>query len=773
MPIEIELRDKISAGIKEIAANLKALRLEAAQSGIGSSDSFTKVAHETRSFQQTIVNATDNLQAMGGRVSGLAGSILGVTGAAGAVVLLGKNLENFATNRVRLSAFSRDTGLLTTEVQRTEQAMRRMGYSGEEARGYVGSLMGQLRTMHAMGRDVERSPLWKGLGEMGQHGVAVANDLMQLMDAGKWNEAMHRLIHFYKAQNSEAQTYISNLLGGIPPSLLLSLEDYEKQVKYLFDGDEKRAAEYLGHLEDIRGKIKGEWYLIAEHVIGVLNNIFRKYDEAGEQHGFSEWVIGEFDAIIKAATEAEKVLNSLLDLVQGKSGGGGAFATAQAAQNFGPAFVATGGMPQTEGMPFEQPQPEMLRRYQAGTARVQKTGLAVVHEGEAIVPARDAIKAVPSDKQMFDALGGVRGIIGGLLGRPNNPTIATKDYFPEKHWAPGSKPKLWSPEWGDELIDMLGLPHEYQPQQQEAGLQDDSETIQFAESKKDSKQKLDEVRDILTRMEQKNINLPNYQSGTTDVPETGYAKLHKDEVLLPAGHKVERTGPAMVFKGEQVVPAGIANQMGFIGAIGATETDFSRKEAYSEKYNQPGGGGINRNIAASPREAAKFADYGFFQMNQAQVNQAVKMGMDPATAKHLHGGGPGGRSTLSEQVGALHEYMQLKYGKLYEDVAGGSKQAFETLRRQAGQEWHGLRDKPEKALKIFTQGTTAITAAQAAEERERVDQSAPQRRSGAINFKVRANAVPPGVKVNTEIGGPLFEDGQFTSEQSKQMPTWQ
>src|SRR6516164_807863 len=203
--VEIELRDKISTGLKEIAQNLKALKQEAATTEVGSGQSFDRIGGETSTFQKRIVEATDYVETMGGKVSGLAKSILGISGAAGAIVLLAKSLTDFATNRVRLQAFARDTGLATTQIERMEQAMERMGYSSGEARGHVNNLMGQLRQFYAM-PDVNATPLSKGLTAMGAHGSKVLHDLYELMDKGKWNEAVHLLAAFYRRQSTEAQT---------------------------------------------------------------------------------------------------------------------------------------------------------------------------------------------------------------------------------------------------------------------------------------------------------------------------------------------------------------------------------------------------------------------------------------------------------------------------------------------------------------------------------------------------------------------------------------
>ena len=629
--VEIELRDKISTGLKEIAQNLKALKQEAATTEVGSGQSFDRIGGETSTFQKRIVEATDYVETMGGKVSGLAKSILGISGAAGAIVLLAKSLTDFATNRVRLQAFARDTGLATTQIERMEQAMERMGYSSGEARGHVNNLMGQLRQFYAM-PDVGATPLSQALTAMGGHGDKVLHDLYGLMDQGKWNEAVHLLASFYRRQSAEAQTYLSNALGGIPPSLLNSLEEYETYVKYLFDGDEKRTQDFLNNVVDFKGKIQGEWYHIAEHVIGQANRMFEAYDKAGDTHAFSEWVISEFDAIVKTVEETKKEIEGLINLLTGKT----PFDTPKI--NFaGPAFTATpGGIPTEQALPFQQPPPEALRQYAAGSNFVQQTGLAVVHEGEQIIPARDAIQAAPTDAQMFAALGGLKGLANLMAGPwvgggqyPNHPGL--RQYFPQRQqWAPGSTPTPWSQSWGNELVDWLGIPHDYGGGQSPLESQD---TQRLKDSKESSKRTLDEVRTILLDMEEKGKTLPSYQFGTSEVQETGYANLHAGERVWPSGFKVRETGPAMVFKGDQVVPAGIVRS-----------------------YEQ----------AAQPT---------FVPLDQA--------------------------------VGA--------------------------------------------------------------DARSLMDRNLPSGRSPAIDFKVRANAVPAGVKVNSQVDGPLFEGGTFSQEHSKHL----
>ena len=134
------------------------------------------------------------------------------------------------------------------------------------------------------------------------------------------------------------------------------------------------------------------------------------------------------------------------------------------------------------------------------------------------------------------------------------------------------------------------------------------------------------------------------------------------------------------------------NQLKFIRAIGATESSWSKSEAYSERYNQSSN---NRNVR-SIGEAGK--DYGYFQNNAQQVKEAVeKYGMDPDLAKHLNGGGANGKSTPEQQTAAMHEYLSKRWPQLYDRVKTGDPSAIEDARNAMKGTWFGIADSWNKS----------------------------------------------------------------------------
>ena len=113
------------------------------------------------------------------------------------------------------------------------------------------------------------------------------------------------------------------------------------------------------------------------------------------------------------------------------------------------------------------------------------------------------------------------------------------------------------------------------------------------------------------------------------------------------------------------------NQLAFLRGIGMTETGFSKKEAYIEKYNQPSN---NRNVKQYGQDGA---DYGYYQTNGLDVKDAIRRGIPEDIAKHLNGGGKDGKSSVEEQTIAMHYYLQKRYPTEYEKVKTGTAEAFE------------------------------------------------------------------------------------------------
>jgi uncharacterized protein (TIGR02594 family) len=151
-----------------------------------------------------------------------------------------------------------------------------------------------------------------------------------------------------------------------------------------------------------------------------------------------------------------------------------------------------------------------------------------------------------------------------------------------------------------------------------------------------------------------------------------------------------------------------ANQLKFLRAIAQSETNWDRKEAYTDKNNAPndvwdgnrlvkkGNANVRAGMARgmSEEEAkAEYGDYGHFQMNRHDVNEAIKKyGLDPEMAKHLYGGGAGGTSTPQEQTRAMHHYLSKRYPEIYERLKTGDPKAYEDARKAMSGMYFGLRN---------------------------------------------------------------------------------
>jgi hypothetical protein len=166
---------------------------------------------------------------------------------------------------------------------------------------------------------------------------------------------------------------------------------------------------------------------------------------------------------------------------------------------------------------------------------------------------------------------------------------------------------------------------------------------------------------------------------------------------MARGGIVGEYGPELVQVGEQgpemVTPLGEDKARAFARAIGRTETDFNADEAYTDKYNKPSN---NANVR---RYGQSGADYGYFQMNARDVDEAVsKYGMDRDVARHL-AGGLGEDSTLEQQTAAVSQYMRLRWPKQFDRLV--NQDDFEGMRRATQGTWFGLHNNPRLALNEY------------------------------------------------------------------------
>lgn len=112
------------------------------------------------------------------------------------------------------------------------------------------------------------------------------------------------------------------------------------------------------------------------------------------------------------------------------------------------------------------------------------------------------------------------------------------------------------------------------------------------------------------------------------------------------------------------------NLIKYAASIGARETNFNANEANSDYYNAvstvPGQSYRNANVARGVQQEgltleqaqAKYGDYGFFQTNQNDVEDAVRRGVPREIASAMNNGGGRGNYTLAQQTNAVAEYIK-------------------------------------------------------------------------------------------------------------------
>lgn len=191
--------------------------------------------------------------------------------------------------------------------------------------------------------------------------------------------------------------------------------------------------------------------------------------------------------------------------------------------------------------------------------------------------------------------------------------------------------------------------------------------------------------------------LGEYQSKDGVHPESYATYLIRTESLPVIPKKVvEPTKESKKFSLRDIN----LNQLKFIRGIGQTETGFSKKEAYSEQYNQKSN---NRNV----REyGQKGADYGYYQCNELDVAHAIRVGVNPEIAKHLNGSGKGGKSSVAQQTLAMHEYISRVYPKVYNKLTSGKLEDWQNAIDAMDGKWFGLKDRPEESKKIWMSKVT-------------------------------------------------------------------
>ena len=392
---EIALRDSISPGLRAISVQIRELNRgirAATEEGSGGVARFGKM---TGALGDVVKRTTRDVDVMANYMSGFAKSITGIGSITAGATLAAKSLENLAANRTQLKMMAIDTGFTTHQLGTMQQAMERMGLSTEESNNVVVGFSAKVREMMATpGAGV----LYDTLAAMDQgSGVAMKQiqKLQQDATSGDMKAAWDHIVEFYGQQSERGKIFLSMQLQ-IPRSVLESYSEYERQVKDVFDGDQKRLDKFYQNVNDVRFKLEGEWYRIAEHVIGPINQIVKEMSGAGgEGHGISNAFIEFFDTQVLPTIQSTKrdLEIIMLGYANAKKG------VDQIKRDFSPAARRATEIligPKTATEAFGPPKATFNERFNAlphyatGTSYVPRTGLAMVHEGERITPASRA-----------------------------------------------------------------------------------------------------------------------------------------------------------------------------------------------------------------------------------------------------------------------------------------------------------------------------------------------------------------------------------------------
>lgn len=156
----------------------------------------------------------------------------------------------------------------------------------------------------------------------------------------------------------------------------------------------------------------------------------------------------------------------------------------------------------------------------------------------------------------------------------------------------------------------------------------------------------------------------------------------------------------------------------FAMSIGARETGFSASEASTDRYNQASNNSNVRNAVAGGMSLsdaqAKYGDYGYFQTNQADVDDAIRRGVPASIAQAMNNGGGRGNYSAAQQTTAVVEYIKVLNPSA---AAAASKGDWTTANSLLNGKWPSLpggksyRSGNEAAAQKFLTGSKSLPTA--------------------------------------------------------------
>jgi hypothetical protein len=166
------------------------------------------LANEFERFGKIVEHYTRGpMKAMDQAAAGIAKTLLGAGGLAVGFAAVAKSLDVFAVGQLQLRNFATDTGFTVQSVQNLRTQLSAAGIDANEASGGIASIGSKLQEVLAL---QETSSFYKSLQASSP---ALAEQVRQLMNAGKQQEALNVLQQAYNNGGERFKAWLPTVTG--------------------------------------------------------------------------------------------------------------------------------------------------------------------------------------------------------------------------------------------------------------------------------------------------------------------------------------------------------------------------------------------------------------------------------------------------------------------------------------------------------------------------------------------------------------------------------
>jgi uncharacterized protein (TIGR02594 family) len=301
---EIALKDNITEQLKEISRQLRELNKLAKESGelhVATVEHLQKSHHN---LAQTARETLRRFNEFGKSVIDFGKDVLGVGGVVAGIKQTARAVNELVVSQTQLRNFSHDTNFTVEHIESMRDALSAMGMTTAESNKIISTFANKIQGLETFR---EGSPLYMGLADMKERGREFAQHL--LGEIGDYEQVMKDILQFYQTLSPRAQKYFAQMLG-VSPAVLMEMADIQQEIdnklgpRYKMNEAELRR--YMVNTTVLTKYMEDEFKRFADHALPDINKVLediRAYTE--NNHGLSEWLIGEFEAI-KRGIEQEK-----------------------------------------------------------------------------------------------------------------------------------------------------------------------------------------------------------------------------------------------------------------------------------------------------------------------------------------------------------------------------------------------------------------------------------------------------------------------------------